>query len=63
MLECYNLETCHLFTPVEEMGFVLYEIYEVSGLAMGDIPCEEYIPGTEKLHLMKQDAPLVYETY
>ena len=29
---------------------------------MGDLPYEEYIPGTE-LYLLKKDAPQVYETY
>jgi len=38
MLERYNPETCTFFTPVGEMGFALHEMYEVSGLAMGDIP-------------------------
>jgi len=63
MLEHYNLETCTFFTPVREMRFALHEMYEVSGLAMGDIPYEEYIPGTGELHLIKKDAPLVYENY
>ena len=63
MLERYNLEICTFFTPVGKMRFALHEMYEVFGLTMGDIPYEEYIFGTEKLHLMKKDAPLVYETY
>ena len=54
MLERYNLETCTFFTPVGEMGFALHEMYEISGLAMGDTPYEEYIPITEELHLMKK---------
>ena len=45
------------------MGFALHELFEVFGLAMGDIPYEGYIPNTEELHLMKKDALLVYETY
>ena len=32
-------------------------------MPMGDLPYEEYIPNIEKLHLMKKNAPLVYETY
>ena len=44
------------------MGFTLHEMYEVSDLPMVDLPYEEYIPGMEELHLMKKDAPLVYET-
>jgi len=40
MLEHYNSETCTFFTPIGEMGFTLHEMYEVSGLAMGDISYE-----------------------
>ena len=63
MLECYNPETRTLFTPVKAMGFALYEMYEVSGLAMGDTPYEEYVPSAEELHLMEESSPLVYATY
>ena len=45
------------------MRFALHEMYEVSGLPMGIFLYEEYVPSTEELHLMKKDAPLVYETY
>ena len=45
------------------MEFALYEMYEVFGLAMGDIPYEEYVPSVEELHLMEENAPLVYVTY
>ena len=62
MLEKYNPDTCTFFTPVGEMGFALHEMFEVSGLSMGNLPYEEYIPGTKELHLLK-DAPQVYETY
>ena len=30
---------------------------------MGEMSYEEYISGTEELHLLKKDAPQVYETY
>ena len=63
MLERYNSETCTFFTPVGEMGFSLHEMYEVSELAMGDIPYEEYIPSANELHLMKKNATLVHEIY
>ena len=63
MLERYNMETCTFFTPVREMGFVLHEMYEVSGLAIRDIPYEEYVSSAEELHLMEESAPLVYATY
>ena len=63
MLEHYNPETCIFFTPVREMGFALLEMYEVSGLVMGDIPYEEYISSAEELHVMEKSAPLVYAMY
>jgi len=31
ILEKYNPDTCTFFTSVEEMGFVLHEMFEVSG--------------------------------
>ena len=52
MLERYNPETCTFFTSVREMVFDLHEMYEVSGLAIGDIPYEEYVPSAEKLHMI-----------
>ena len=45
------------------MGFALHQMYVVLGLVMGDLLCVEYIPTTEGLHLIKKDAPLLYETY
>jgi len=29
------------------MGFALHEMYEVPGLAIGDMPYEEYVPSVE----------------
>ena len=43
------------------MGLALHELYEVSGLVMGDAPYEEYIPTSEELHLLKKESPQVYE--
>jgi len=63
ILEKYNPDTCIFFAPIGEIGFTLHEIFEVSGLNMGFLPYEEYIPNTEELHLLKRDAPQVYETY
>ena len=63
MLEKYNPDTCTFFALAEEMEFVVHEMFEVSGLSMGDLPYEEYISDTEELHLLKKDAPQVYETY
>jgi len=62
MLERYNLKTCTFFTPVGEMEFAIHEMYEVSRLAMGDIPYEKYVPSAEELH-MEESALLVYATY
>ena len=63
ILEWYNLEICTFFIPIGEMGLALHEMYEVSGLMIGDAPYEEYIPSKEKLHLLKKRDHLVYETY
>ena len=62
MLEHYNPETCTFFTSVGEMRLALHEMYEVSGLVMGKISYEEYVPSAEELHLMEGSAPLVYAT-
>ena len=45
------------------MGLAFHEMYEVSGLMIGDAPYEEYVMSTEKLHLLKKSDRLVYETY
>jgi len=63
MLELYNRDKCTFLTPSGELGFAFHEIYKVSGLLMGEMPYEEYIPGTEELHVPKNKAPQVYETY
>ena len=39
------------------MGLALYEMYEVSGLVIGDAPYEEYVPSTEELYLLKKKRP------
>ena len=38
ILEHYNPLTGTFFTPVGEMGLALHELYEASGLVMGDAP-------------------------
>jgi len=63
IFEKYNPDTCTFFTLIEEIVFALHEMFEVSGLSMGDLPYEKYIPSTEELHLLKRDASQVYETY
>jgi len=45
------------------MGHALHEMYEVSGLVMGDASYKEYVPTSEELHLLKKEDPQVYETY
>ena len=51
------------FTPAEEMGLALHELYKVSGPVMGDAPYEEYVPTSEELHLLTKEDPQVYEIY
>lgn len=63
MLELYNPDTCTFFTPSGEMRFALHEMHEVSSLLIGDRPYEEYIPGTEELHMLAKSRPDVYQTY
>ena len=62
ILEKYNLDTFTFFTPIREMRFTLHEMLEVSGLSVGELPYEDYIPSTEELYLLKRDAPQVYKT-
>jgi len=59
----YNPKTYTFFTPIGEMGLALHEMYEVSGLEIGDASYEEYVPSIEELHLLKKRDPMVYETY
>jgi len=56
------LELCLLHSK-HRVRVSLHEMYEVFGHLMGELPYEEYVTGTEELHLLKKDAPLVYETY
>ena len=36
------------------MGLALHEMYEVSGLVIGDATYEEYVPSTGELHLLRK---------
>ena len=63
MLEMYNPSTTTFFTLSGELGFALHEMFEVSGLSMGEVPYEEYVLGAEELHILRRDAPQIYETY
>jgi len=63
ILERYNPLTGTFFTPVGEMGLALHELHEVSGLVTGDMPYEEYVPTAVELRHVKEEFPLIYETY
>ena len=63
MLEMYNPTTITFFTPSGELGFALHEMFNVSGLSMGEIPYKKYVPGTEELQILRRDGLKVYETY
>ena len=45
------------------MALTLHELYEVSGLVIGDAPYEEYVLTTEEPHLLKKEDLQVYKTY
>ena len=49
MLDMYNPNTTTFFTPSGELGFALHEMFEVSGLSMGEVPYEEYVSSAEEL--------------
>jgi len=61
-LEHYSSLTGTFFTPVGEMGLALHELYELSGLVIGDAPYEEYVLTSEEFHLLRKEDPQVYET-
>ena len=63
VLECYNPWACTFLIPIREMGLTLHELYEVSGLVIGDAPYEEYVPTTADLHILKKNDPQVYESH
>ena len=51
----------HALSSLQERSRVCFP-RDVRGLPIGELPYEEYVPGTEELHLLK-DASQVYETY
>nr|ABB55316.1 hypothetical protein 12.t00027 [Asparagus officinalis] len=63
MLEFYNPHTDTFFTPVGELGFALHEMFEISGLSFGELPYEEFVPGSRELEILKNGAPEIYDTY
>ena len=63
MLEMYNPNTATFFTPSGELGFALHDMFKVSGLSMGEVPYEEYVPGAEELQILRRDRSEIYDTY
>ena len=63
MLEKYNPDSCTFFTPAGELGFALHEMQAVSGLSLGKMPYDEFIPTTEELSLLKVTHPEIYATF
>jgi hypothetical protein len=63
VLELYNPDSCTFFTPHGELGLALHEMHEVSGLSMGEVPYEEYVPRHQELKLLEQTHPAIVETY
>lgn len=63
VLEFYNLEMGTFFTLIGEISLAFHEVYEISGLPMGKIRYEEYIPTKGELHLLRARDALAYDTY
>ena len=63
LLEMYNPSSATFFTPCGELGFALHEMFDASGLSMGEIPYEEYVPGAEELQILRRDGLEIYEAY
>ena len=61
MLEKYNPDSYTFFTQSEKWGLPCTRGVKSPAYLWG--PYEDYIPGMKELHLMKKDAPQVYETY
>lgn len=59
----YSPDTGTFFTPCRELRLALHEMYEVSGVPIGEISYEDYVPTREELHLLKAQYPLIYDTY
>ena len=63
LLEKYNPNTCTFFYPGRRNGICsAWDIRSFRAIHR-DLPYEEYIPCTEELHLLKKNAPQVYEIY
>ena len=63
ILELYNSDSCTFFTLDGELGMAMHEMHEVSGLPMGEVPYEEFIPGSSELKRLRSEHPTIHETY
>lgn len=63
ILEMCNLSSGIFFTPVRELGFILYEMFEVSLFSMGELPYKEYVLTFEELNQIREKDISVYKTY
>jgi len=61
--ELYCPATGTFFTPVDELGVTLHEMWEVSALPMGSLPYEEYFPCEAELALLEKQESALFETY
>ena len=50
-------------THVGELGMALHEMWEVSALLIGSLPCEEHFPYESELALLEKHEPALFETY
>lgn len=63
ILEMYNPKSRTFFTPVGELGFAPYEMFEVYLLSIEELPNEEIAPAIEELRQIKTKDSQVCETY
>jgi len=63
ILELYCPFTGIFFTPIEELGLALHEMWEVSKLPMGNLPYEEYFPCAQELQQLSSQNRALYETF
>lgn len=52
LLELYSPATGILFTVDGEIELALHEMWQVSGLLIGDVPYEEYFSDSEELKIL-----------
>jgi len=63
VLELYNPDSCTFFTSDGELGLALHEMHDVTGLSMGEVPYEEYVPRNQELKILEKTRPDVFNTY